>query len=182
MRTQRYRWPQRVFAAGVPVLFLVAACVAVSGSATAQPSPAERAARVPIDVVEVVSGSNWERGSARGFWRVVTIMVPSTPPANSPHCEVFMQWIGSRTPGAPFEILAASPLVAFNALQLPSASVGLDIEGNREPRVAVTGEDRDGVLTILTFVVQSPGEVVFVPADDTMATLNGRSGGATTAP
>jgi hypothetical protein len=184
MRTQ---W---VLPVGVVLVCLAMAGGVLPGSATAQPSSVDRAARVPIDVVEVVSGGNWVQGAARGFWRVVTVMVPNTvssPDSTTvspivPHCEVFVQWIGSRTPGAPFEILSASPLTAFNTLELPAASVSLESDSNQGARVVVTGESTDGLLTMLTFFVKSPGEVALVPVEGPLSPANGRSAQAANVP
>jgi hypothetical protein len=173
---------KRVVATGVLAVCLAVAGGLLQGSATAQASSEDRAARVPIDVVEVVSGGNWDQGAARGFWRVVTIMVPKTVSPAVPHCEVFVQWIGSRTPGVPFEILTASPLTAFNTLELPAASVSLESDGNHGARVVVTGESTDGLLTMLTFFVKSPGEVALVPVEGPLSHANGRSAQAANVP
>jgi hypothetical protein len=173
---------QRVFAAGALSLSLAVLCVAVSSRTVALASSADRAARVPIDVVEVVSGGNWDQGAARGFWRVVAIMVPDPTISAVPHCEVFVQWVGSRAPGAPFEILAAAPLTQFNALGLTSASVTLESEGGQGGRIVVTGEGQDRLVTLLAFVVRSPGDVALVSIDDAGAAVPGRSAQAARLP
>jgi hypothetical protein len=173
---------QRVSAAGALSLCLAVLSVALSSRTLALTSSADRAARVPIDVVEVVSGGNWDQGAARGFWRVVAIMVPDPTSSSIPHCEVFVQWVGSRTPGAPFEIIAAAPLTQFNALGLASASVTLESESDQAGRIVVTGEGHDRLLTLLAFVVRSPGDVALVSIDDTVAAAPGRSAEAAKVP
>lgn len=182
LRAHKNCWSQRAFAIVTVALNLVLACCVASQPATAQSLSLDRAARVPLDVVEVVSGGNWEQGSARGFWRVVTIMVPNVTPGASACSAVFVQWIGSRTHGAPFEILAASPLLQFNALEFPSASVAMENESEQGGRIVVTGEGPDRVLTLLTFQINLPGDVVFLPAEDGGAAVNGRAATATKIP
>lgn len=166
---------QRAFLASVYVACTALFCLGLPVLALAQPSAADSAGRVPIDVVEVVSGGNWEQGTARGFWRVLTVMVPDALSGTSPRCEVLVQWIGSRTSAAPYEIIAFAPLTQFNALGLSSASVALETEGERVGRVVVTGEDSNHVLTLMAFQVRSPGFVVTMPLDDPVSLENARS-------
>jgi hypothetical protein len=122
---------------------------------------AESSVRVPIEIVEVVSGGSWVSGTQSGFWRTVTVMV-SRPNDSS---EVYLQWVGSRSPTAPLEIIASAPLREFNDLHLPSSSVALDSDMDGEARIVVTGETEGRQPTAMTFIARLPGQLEFVPGE-----------------
>jgi hypothetical protein len=141
----------------------------VSVSAKAAPLGAERAEAVPMDVVEVVSGGSWADGSSSGFWRTVTVMTSRPTEAS----EIYVQWVGSRRPTAPLEILTSSPLREFNELHLSSSSVALDSETEGQVRIVVTGEDASKLPIAMTFIAGLPGKLERV-ADEPATTSAGK--------
>jgi len=101
----------------------------------AAPPPAAVAATVPTDVVEVVTGGSWTEGTANGYFRTVTIEVPS---GDKIHAEVFIQWVGTRSVNAPVELIASRAVAEFNDEQHSAASVALETEIDGEVRIEIT--------------------------------------------
>ena len=142
----RYIWRRTL-------LSVVGAALA-AGSAIAEPDAAGLAAAVPVEVTEIVSGGSWVEGTASGSFRTVTIQ--SYVPAEV--AEVWLQWIGSRSPAEPVQIISSVPLREFNDQKLTSASVTLDGETDGTARIMITGQDSDQrAAAALNFLATKPG-------------------------
>lgn len=137
------------------VIVLMLAMLPAVSPAQAQSEPASLAARLPIEVTEVVTGGTWVEGSASGTFRTVTVLT-STPVETT---EVFLQWIGSHSPVEPLQILSSLPLREFNDLKLASASVTLDDEAEGRVRITIAGQDTGArAAAPVTFIATKPGQ------------------------
>ena len=134
--------------------------------AMAQTDPAGLAASLPLEITEVVTGGTWVDGPASGSYRTITIQ--SAPPAET--SEVFLQWIGSRSPVSALQILSSVPLRAFNDRKLASASVNLDADVDGRIKILITGQDNNGRPEMVTFIATKPGQYEVVPPDSGSAT------------
>lgn len=120
------------------------------------------AARLPVEVSEVVTGGTWTDGQASGSFRTVTIQ--TFAPVEM--AEVFLQWVGSRSPVEPLQIMSSVPLREFNEQKLASASITLDIETEGAARIVVAGQDAGGrPAALLTFAAAAPGRYEVVPSE-----------------
>lgn len=115
---------------------------------------------VPIEVSEVVSGGTWTDGPASGSFRTVTVQVPGETDV----AQVFLQWIGSRSPVEPIELLMSVPVSEFNGLKLPSASVTIDAETEGEVRIDIAGQPSEAQQSVIVVLVATtPGHYSVVP-------------------
>lgn len=132
-------------------------------AAAAEPQgPGSIASAVPVEVAEVVSGGNWIDGAASGLFRTVTIQ--GVGPAET--VQVYLQWVGSRSPVAPIEVISSLALREFNELQLASASVTLEGDDDGLARIVITGQDTDARATApITFLASLPGVYKVVPPE-----------------
>ena len=120
------------------------------------------ASRLPVEVSEVVSGGTWIDGQASGTYRTITIQ--NTVPVEA--AEVYLQWIGARTPADPLQIMSSVPLREFNEQNLASASITLETEREGEVRIIIAGQDGDArPVELLTFLATTPGLYKRVPPE-----------------
>ena len=114
---------------------------------------------VPINVSEVVSGGTWTDGAASGWFRTVTVQVPGEPEV----AQVYLQWIGSRSPVEPVELLTSVPVSEFNGLKLPSASVSIEAETEGEARIDIVGqESANHPPATVTLIATTPGHYTII--------------------
>jgi len=150
---------------GLSVVVLAAVC-ACSPGVRAQAAPAAAvASQVPITVAEVVSGGTWTDGSANGVFRTITVQVPGNPQDRNTQdrnlqdqsgdeiAQVFLQWVGSRTPIDPVELIQSVPVIEFNDLRMTSASVGFEAEGEGQVRVTITSQEESDEKPPVTVVL-----------------------------
>jgi hypothetical protein len=149
------------------VVVLILASLAWVSPVQAQSEPASIAARLPLEVTEVVTGGTWVEGSASGTYRTVTVFTA----APTETVDVFLQWIGSRSPVDPLQILSSLPLREFNELKLTSASVTLDDEAEGRVKITIAGQDGNArAAAPITFIATKPGQyTVGVPEPATEA-------------
>lgn len=78
--------------------------------------------------------------------------------------QVFLQWIGSRSPVEPVQLLVSLPVAEFNALKLPSASVTIDTGTDGGTRIEITGQESEiGPPTTVTLIASTPGHYRIMP-------------------
>lgn len=119
-------------------------------------------ARLPIEVSEVVSGGTWIDGQASGSYRTVTIQ--TFAPVEM--AEVYLQWVGSRSPAEPMQIISSVPLREFNEQKLASASITLDAEADGVAKIVIAGQDSAGnAAGLVSFVAAGPGQYELVPPE-----------------
>jgi hypothetical protein len=146
----------------VPVGLICCLCVVAiaTPAAFAQSVGSGIAAALPVELTEVTSGGSWIDGSSSGTYRVVIVL--GGPPDEA--AEVHIQWIGSRTPASPLQIIASTPIKEFNDLRLSSASISVDAEIDGEARVSITGPETPGETPVaVSIVAQLPGQYALVP-------------------
>jgi hypothetical protein len=141
---------------------VVALCVVAS---TARAPAGERetalAAAVPVEVAEVVSGGSWIDGQASGSFRTITIQVAG----NTELAQVYLQWIGSRSPVDPIEVISSLPLREFNEQALASASVSLEGDIDGAAKIVIAGQDAEArPVALLTFIASLPGVYKVIPS------------------
>jgi hypothetical protein len=130
--------------------------------AVAESEGLEVASRLPVEVAEVVSGGTWIDGQASGSFRTVTIQTY----APSEMAEVYLQWIGSRSPVEPLQVISSVPLREFNEMKLASASITLDTETEGVAKIVVAGQDAGGrPAGLLSFRATGPGRYELVPSE-----------------
>lgn len=134
--------------------------------AMAQTEPAGLAASLPLEITEVVTGGSWVDGPASGSYRTITVQSAATAETS----EVFLQWIGSRSPVSALQILSSVPLREFNDHKLASASINLDAEIDGRIKISVTGQDNNGRPETLVFVATKPSQYEVVPPEKASAT------------
>ena len=129
-----------------------------SGTAIAGPLAAGIASGVPVEIGEVVAGGTWIDGSASGSFRIVTVQISG----DTERAEVYLQWIGSRTPVDPIQIITSVGLREFNDMKAAWASVAIDAETAGTAKVTVSGQDGEQqAIGPMTFIATLPG--VYTP-------------------
>ena len=137
-----------------------AASVCVLGSlfsleARAQPDSALLAASVSPAIVEVVSGGSWIEGPASGIYRTVSIQVGGS----QDRIEIYLQWVGARTPTGQTELIASLPLREFNEHHYASASVAIESQGDGKAGITITVPEGDAVaIKPMGFTAMQPGQ------------------------
>jgi len=130
--------------------------------AAGETDPMGLASRLPVDITEVVTGGVWTNGTASGAYRTVTVQ--SYAPVET--VDVFIQWVGSRSPAEPLQIISSVPLREFNSQKLTSASITLESEVEGIAKVVIAGQDAAGrSVALLTFVATMPGQYEVVPPE-----------------
>ncbi len=146
----------------VAICFVIFSGLMLNSAAYAQSEGMGLAARLPVEVSEVVSGGTWIEGRASGSYRTVTIQT-YTPVEVA---EVYLQWIGSRSPAEPLQIISSVPLREFNEQKLASASITLDTEVEGAAKIVVAGQDAGGrAAGLLSFSATGPGRYEVVPSE-----------------
>ena len=141
-------WPLRA------LLAVIAALISAQ-AALAQSEGLGIAAQLPVEVPEVVSGGAWIDGTASGSYRTVTVQIF----APVEHAEVFLQWVGSRTPAEPLRIISSVPLREFNDKKFTSASITLEADADGSARIVIAGQAEDGrAVDLLEFSARQPGQ------------------------
>jgi hypothetical protein len=139
--------------------FVMSVCALATASLAQSPAALDLdasriVATLPVEVVEIASGGSWISGQSSGTYRTVTLLI-SQPEEVS---QVYLQWIGSRTPAAPLQIIASVPLREFNMLKLSSASIVLDAEIEGQAKITITGPDAEtGPPQTVVFLATDPG-------------------------
>jgi hypothetical protein len=112
------------------------------------------ATAVPVDITEVVAGGTWVDGTANGSFRTVTVQAAGDPEA----AEVYIQWIGSRSPVDAVQIISNVGLREFNEQKAAWASVSLETETAGLATIKVTGQDSQSrPIGPIFFVATLPG-------------------------
>jgi hypothetical protein len=141
---------RRVFVLAVALASLPA--LAVAGS-----PPTDIAKALAPEVLQVVSGGNWDDGGKKGAYRAVLVA-----PEPGGGAELVVQWLAPGQPGgAP--ILVASALVKEIAdLKLPDATLSAEFESANEYTVFVEPDDpsKDAGQSY-TVLVGVPGKYTF---------------------
>ena len=120
------------------------------------------AARLPVEVSEVSSGGTWIDGQASGSYRTVTIQTYAPVEI----AEVFLQWVGSRSPSEGLQIISSVPLREFNEQKLASASITLEAEVEGSARIVIAGQDAAGrAAGLMSIVATGPGRYEVVPSE-----------------
>jgi hypothetical protein len=120
------------------------------------------AARLPVEVAEVVSGGTWMDGQASGSYRTVTIQTFAPVEIAA----VYLQWVGSRSPAEPMQIISSVPLREFNDQKLAAASITLDTEAEGVAKIVVAGQDAEGrTASLVSFIAAGPGQYEVVPSE-----------------
>lgn len=145
---------------------LFAICLGFSvvrvGLAVAQAQPMETASQLAVEVTEVVSGGTWADGTASGSYR--TVAVQTYVPVEA--VDVFIQWIGTRGPAEPLQIISSVPLREFNSQRLTSASITLESEVEGIAKIIVAGQDASGrAAALVSFVATTPGRYEVMPPE-----------------
>jgi hypothetical protein len=146
------------------VLFSVLGCLALIAlaipTAGAQSVGVGIAAALPVELTEVTSGGSWIDGTASGTYRVF-VVIGGIPDEGA---EVHIQWIGSRTPASPLQIIASMPIKEFNTLRLPSATISVDAEVDGEARVSIAGPETPGETPVVMSILAGlPGQYTRMP-------------------
>lgn len=146
----------------VSICFVIFAGLIFTPRVYAQSEGLGLAARLPVEVFEVVSGGTWIEGRASGTYRMVTIQ--TFAPVEM--AEVFLQWVGSRSPVEPLQIISSVPLREFNDQKLAQASITLDTDVEGIAKIVVAGQDGAGrAAGLLSFRATGPGQYEVVPTE-----------------
>ena len=88
-------------------------------------SPADVAAGLAPQVVNVVSGGAWDDGGKKGYYRAVLI----APADAGSGAQIFVQWIQAAGASAPAQpIVAVAPIKEYNDMKLVDATLTMDTE------------------------------------------------------
>ncbi len=155
-RDKMTSWQKSRWAGPAMITLALAAAFHLSmvTSAQAETDGLGIASRLPVEVLEVVSGGSWSEGTASGSYRTVTVQSAG----NADSAEVYLQWIGSRTAASPLQIISSLPLREFNAQKLGSASVNLETEEEGVARISISAQDGSGKTSTVMFVARLPGQ------------------------
>lgn len=146
----------------VSVCFVIFAGLILTPRVCAQSEGLAFAARLPVEVSEVVSGGTWIEGQASGSYRTVTIQTFAPVEV----AEVFLQWVGSRSPVEPLQIISSVPLREFNDQKLAQASITLETDVEGVAKIVIAGQDAAGrAVGLLSFRATGPGQYVVEPPD-----------------
>jgi hypothetical protein len=138
----------------VRLLLVVASLGLGTGVLHAGPLSAGIASAVPVDVTEVVAGGTWVDGAASGSFRTVTVLAAGDPES----AEVYIQWVGSRSPVDALQIISSVGLREFNEQKAAWASVALETDAEGSATITVSGQDTQSrPVGPLTFVATLPG-------------------------
>ena len=122
-------------------------------------SSADIAASLAPEVVQVVSGGNWEDGGKKGGYRAV-LVAPSGAEANS--TQLYLEWLAAGKDGAPPVLVMSSPIKEINDLKLANATLSMEYEKANEFTVFVEPSDpnRDAGNSY-TILATAPGKYTF---------------------
>jgi hypothetical protein len=118
--------------------------------------PADIAAAVAPQIVQVVSGGNWEDGGKKGYYRAVLI---APPDANS-GVQIFLQWMTAADPaGAKPAISVATPVKEVSDLKVVDAVLSMEYEKPNEFILYVEPADPSkAAQQSLTVTATAPGK------------------------
>jgi len=133
------------------VLILLAASHAHAGS------PADIAAGLAPEVVQVVSGGTWEDAGKKGGYRAVLVV-----PVGGGAAQLFVEWLAAGADGGAPALVTASPIKEINDLKMPDATLSSETEKKNEFTVFVEPNDpnKDGGQTY-AILAGAPGKYTF---------------------
>jgi hypothetical protein len=150
---------RRLFASAAVILAVTTAAVP---SAHAQTTD-QMAMRVPLDVLEVVSGGEWKHDGGAGAYRAMVLLGQV---GDSIQSSVYVQWVGSKSANSPFAIVRSVAIRDVNMRKLPAASIVIDGEKVNEATIIVTSVDpKTEKPLVLAYRATRPGvvEAMHVP-------------------
>lgn len=135
---------------------LAAALLLGAGTADAA-SPADIAAALAPEVVQVVSGGTWDDAGKKGGYRAVLVV-----PVGGGGAQLFLEWLAAGTDGGPPALVASSPIKEINDLKMPDATLSSETEKKNEFTVFVEPNDpnKDGGQTY-AILAGAPGKYTF---------------------
>ena len=140
------------------IVFAALGLASLSPSAYAA-SPADIAAAVAPEVVQVVSGGNWADGGKKGGYRAIVVVS-----AGDAKAQLFIEWLAAGTNGGPPSLVATVAVKEVNELKLPDATLSSEFEKSNEYTVFVEPNDpsKDSGQSY-TIVATVPGKYSFSP-------------------
>jgi len=147
---------------GIRIGVVMAAMVLAGFALPAQAAtPADLAAGVAPQIVQVVSGGNWEDAGKKGYYRAVLV---APPDANS-GAQIFLQWMTSAdqsSGGAP-AIAVGTAVTEVADLKLLDAVLSMEFEKPNEFILYVEPADPSkAALQSLTVTATAPGKYTAV--------------------
>ena len=100
-------------------------------------SPADLAAGLALQIVQVVSGGNWDDGGKKGYYRAVLI---APADANS-GAQIFLQWVQAGKDQPVPTIAAMVPVKEVNDLHLIDATLNMEVTKANEVLLYVEPND-----------------------------------------
>ena len=136
---------------------MLAAALILAASAAKAASPADIAAGLAPEVVQVVSGGTWEDAGKKGGYRAVLVAPVGGGPA-----QLFLEWLAAGAEGGPAALVATSPIKEINDLKMPDATLSSETEKKNEFTVFVEPNDpnKDGGQTY-AILAGAPGKYTF---------------------
>ena len=140
---------------GHAVILAVATFVLVPAANAA--SPADIAAALAPEVVQVVSGGVWEDGGKKGGYRAVLVA-----PEGASGAQLYLEWLAAGTGGAAPSLVISSPIKEVNDLKLPDATLNMESEKTNEFTLFVEPNDpsKDSGQSY-TILAAAPGKYTF---------------------
>ena len=122
-------------------------------------SPADIAAGLAPEVVQVVSGGTWQDGDKKGGYRAV-LVEPSGGGATG--AQLFLEWLAAGKDGAAPAIVASSPIKEVNDLKLSNATLSMEYEKTNEFTVFLEPNDPSkDTVDSYTILATAPGKYSF---------------------
>lgn len=144
------------------LLLIAALLLGAAPAVSAESESASVAAKLSVDVSEVVSGGTWVEGTGGGYYRTVSVV--SFAPEEM--VEIYLQWVGWRAMGEPLTIISSVPLKEVNERKLFSASISLETDTPNVTRITVAGQDGEGRAdALMVFQATTPGRYQVLPPE-----------------
>jgi len=120
-------------------------------------SPADIAAGLAPEVVQVVSGGTWDNAGKKGGYRAVLVAQ-----AGAGGAQLYLEWLAAGTDGAAPSLVTSAPVKEINDLKLPDATLSSEFEKPNEYTVFLEPNDptKDSGQSY-TIVATTPGKYTF---------------------
>jgi hypothetical protein len=156
---------------------VLASAAVLLGIMLAVPTPAQAqstdqmAMKVPLDVIEVVSGGEWTHDGASGAYRALVLLGQVGDAVQS---SVYVQWIGTKGANGTLAIIRSVVIRDVNVRKFTTANVVIEGDTPNEATVIVTGVDpKTEQPVVLAYKATRPGMVEAIELPEAYKTQEG---------
>lgn len=134
----------------------VALATSVIGPTRAQTTD-QMAMKVPLDVLEVVSGGEWRHDGGSGAYRVLVMLGQV---GDAVQTSVYVQWIGTKSANSPLAIVRSVVIRDVSIRKLQAANVAIESETENQAVIVVSSVDpKTDKPIVLAYKATRPGVV-----------------------